>query len=206
MLKKYVCLTPSYRYVKQKYLKNLVKIDHIAHRSFDLSDLKTFYKNQNFKEMHDFYNFPRLNVTATSLKSKCYRVFLSQFNGINNIRIDNFNDYQKYRKINDYVAWTCIHKNDINHVAIEVHDIYEIVRQLQADNTLQLNNPENPIHISKDGNLLQASIVADKINYIFNNGDCQLLPYSFVEFVQRKNNREGFESDNADKIFKSTDN
>ena len=207
MLKKYVYLTPSYRYVKQKFFKNLVKIDHIAHRSFNsrnFQNLQSFYKNQDFVKMNDIYNFPKLNVTATWMKSKCFRVFLSQYNGDSNFIINNYEAYQRLRRVNDYVAWTYIHQNDINHVAIEVDDIYDIVKKIQGDNKLQLNNSENPIQISKDSNLLQASIVADKVQYIFQDGECQLVPYTFVEFVQRKNNREGFESDNAEQIFKST--
>ncbi len=207
MLKKYVYFTPSYRYVKQKYFKNLVKIDHIAHRSFgsrNFQNLQSFYKNQDFVKMNDIYDFPKLNVTATWMKSKCFRVFLSQYNEDSNFIINNFDAYQRLRVVNDYVAWTYIHQNDINHVAIEVDDIYDIVKKIQDDNKLQLNNSENPIQISKDGNLLQASIVADKVQYTFQDGECKLVPYTFVEFVQRKNNREGFESDNAEQIFKST--
>jgi len=189
ILKKYVYFTPSYRYVK---------IDHVAHRSFDLRNLRnlqSFYKNKNFEKMNDIYNFPVLNVTATWMKSKCFRVFLSQYNGNNNFIINNYDSYQRLRRVNDYVAWTYIHKNDINHVAIEVHDIYDIVKKIQDDNKLQLNNSENPIQISK---------VADKVPYTFQDGECQLVPYTFVEFVQRKNNREGFESGNAKEILKST--
>ena len=40
--------------------------------------------------------------------------------------------------------------------------------------------------------------------YKFPDNELHIVPYAFVEFVQRKNNREGFESGNAAQIFKST--
>jgi len=108
------------------------------------------------------------------------------------------------KRENDYVAWTLLHNNDINHIAIEVYDIYEVVKKLKEDGTIQFNNEDNPVNVSKDGNLLQASTVADKILYRFPDNELHIVPYAFVEFIQRKNNREGFESGNAAQIFKST--
>jgi len=204
LLKKYVNLTPTFRLVKKKYFNNHIKIDHIAHRSFNYKTLETLYNNQSFETQKDIYSFPKMNVTATWMKSSCSRVFLSQFNGDNKVVIKNFNDYLNIKQMNDYVAWTYIHKNDINHIAIEVDDIYEIVKKIRNDNLIRLNNEYNPIQISNDGNLLQASTISDKIYHKFTNGDYNLVPYTFVEFVQRKNNRDGFEVENAKEIFKST--
>jgi 4-hydroxyphenylpyruvate dioxygenase-like putative hemolysin len=45
--------------------------------------------------------------------------------------------------------------------------------------------------------------MADKIKYKFIDGEYE-VPRSFVEFVERRNNREGFENNNASKIFNST--
>jgi 4-hydroxyphenylpyruvate dioxygenase-like putative hemolysin len=40
--------------------------------------------------------------------------------------------------------------------------------------------------------------------YTFANGDKREVPYAFVEFIERRNGREGFETKNAAQIFTST--
>jgi 4-hydroxyphenylpyruvate dioxygenase-like putative hemolysin len=145
-----------------------------------------------------------MNVEATWLKSNCFRVFLSQYRGDNNFKINSFEEYKKVQRENDYVAWTLLHNDDINHVAIQVEDIEDIIKNIRQDGTIMLNNENNPIEISTDGKLLQASTVADKIGYKFVNGEVHLVPYTFVEFIQRIDGREGFETRNAARIFTST--
>ncbi len=83
-------------------------------------------------------------------------------------------------------------------------DIEEIIAKIKKDATITLNNEDNPIQVSSDKKLLQASTIADKISYKFPNGEIHLVPYTFVEFIQRKDNREGFETTNAATILKST--
>lgn len=204
LISKYVKLTPTFSYIKKEFFNNNIRIDHIAHRSFGYKHLLDFYRSNSFHKMNDIYLFPNMNVTATWLKSNKYRIFVSQFEGKEQFHINTYEDYLQIKQKNDYVAWTLLHQNDINHVAIAVTDIEEIIKEIKEDGTIQLNNEDNPITISKDGNLLQASTVADKILYKFPDNTQHLVPYAFVEFVQRKNGREGFESTNAAQIFKST--
>ena len=61
----------------------------------------------------------------------------------------------------------------------------------------------NDIQVSKDKNLLLFSIMSETIPYKFNIKTVD-VPYTFIEFIQRKNNRVGFETENAEKIFEST--
>jgi hypothetical protein len=207
---KYVKYTPTFRYVKKYLFNNRVKIDHVAYRSFDYQPLKTYFCQNNFVVQKERYVFENIKTSAIWLKSlnpDCFRIFLSQYDGdeqCKNIKIDSFQDYKTIQKGNDYVAWTLLHKNDINHIAIEVDDIEEIIEKVKIDGTIKLNNEHNPIVKSDDGKLLQASTISDKILYKFPNGDIKIVPYSFVEFIQRKDGREGFETKNATQIFKST--
>jgi len=207
LFKKYVQFTPTFRYITNKFFYNTFKIDHIAHRSFDYKPLVNFYTENSFIKRKDKYDFPNMNVSAIWLQPPYgheFRVFVSQYEGKQNYFIKNYEHYLAIKRENDYVAWTLLHNNDINHIAIEVHDIYEVVKKLREDGTIQFNNEDNPVNVSKDGNLLQASTVSDKILYRFPDNELHIVPYAFVEFIQRKNNREGFESGNAAQIFKST--
>jgi len=201
---KYVKFTPTFRYIKRELFNNRILIDHIAHRSVNYQHPIDFYNTRLYTLKNDIYNFPHMNVKATWMKSNCCRVFISQYEGKENFKINNFEDYKRIKNENDYVAWTLLHGNDINHVALEVRDIHDIIEKIKRDGTIQLNNENNPIKVSKDGNLLQASTIADKIYYKFPDGEGHLVPYTFVEFVERRNKREGFESENAKEIFKST--
>lgn len=204
-LSKYIKYTPTFRYIKRELFKNYINIDHIAHRSFDYEKLINYYTSKNFTLKKDKYNFEKINVEATWLQADCFRVFVSQYKGDENkFKIHSFEDYKNIQKENDYVAWTLLHNHDINHLAIQVDDIEDILSKIKQDGTILLNNEKDPIEVSRDGKLLQASTVADKISYKFPNGEVHLVPYTFVEFVQRIGGREGFETKNAAKIFTST--
>jgi hypothetical protein len=83
-----------------------------------------------------------------------------------------------------------------------------------------LNDAGGKIKISADGALLQSSTVARMVNAEFANNKKQSIAGSYVEFAERKilpqyrhlsadainrsHRREGFEANNADKIFEST--
>lgn len=203
-INKYIKHNPTFKYIQENFFNNNINIDHIAHRSFDYEHLKSFYINNNFTLKNDKYLFDKMNVEATWLKSDSFRVFISQYRGSNNFNINTFQDYKNIQKDNDYVAWTLLHGSDINHIAIQVNDIEEIIHKIKEDGTVQLNNEDNPIERSADGKLLQASTLADKILYRFPDGKNHLVPYAFVEFVQRIDGREGFETKNATRIFTST--
>jgi hypothetical protein len=145
-----------------------------------------------------------MGVHAIWLRHPSFRVFLSQYEEPVHQQIKSYEDYERVQKQNDYVAWTLLHKDDINHIAIQVPNLDTMVDIIKRDGHLRLNNPDKPIEESADGNLRQASTVADKMAYTFPNGDTRAVPYAFVEFIERRNGREGFETKNAAQIFTST--
>lgn len=198
--------------------------DHIAIRTFDKNNIsKKLINTYNFTKMNDNFNFPKHNANAIWFKnydSKFRRIFLSEYNGIYNDKILTNSDtdmnkiqhyinnpnkmpYNEYLKIldkNQYLAWTILNKNTINHLAFQVDDIYNIIDNIP--NNIKLSSS---IQISSDGLLLQTSTVADMVKHKFACGNEEWLPGSFVEFIERKNNRDGFDENNANVIFKSTE-
>ena len=100
---------------------------------------------------------------------------------------------------NHYVAWTLLFPYEINHIGFEVDNIKDVYMNLKK-NGFQMNGD---IQVSNDQDLLQFSLKADKVNYSFLEGTRSVYG-SFIEFVERKNNREGFYTRNASKIFEST--
>ena len=129
---KYIKFTPTFRYIKRELFNNKIIIDHIAHRSLNYDHLIQFYQNRLYTLKNDIYKFPHMNVNATWMKSDCCRVFISQYEGKEKFFINNFSDYQKIKNENDYLAWTLLHGNDINHVALEVKDIHNIIERINC--------------------------------------------------------------------------
>jgi len=202
---KYYQHTPSFHYVQRRFFpKTPLVFDHVAHRSFGYTPILSYYAYLGFRQQHDHYNFPNMSVHAIWLRHPSFRVFLSQYEEPVFHQIKSYEDYERIQKQNDYVAWTLLHKDDINHIAIQVPNLEEMVDKVKRDGHLPLNNPDKPIEESEDGNLRQASTVADKMVYTFPNGDKREVPYAFVEFIERRNGREGFETKNAAQIFTST--
>jgi hypothetical protein len=208
LLQKYIRNTPAYPYIIKNYF-HYAFIDHIAHRSLDYESLIGHYERSGFKVQDTMYFFPSMAVEAKWLKyeknDNVYRIFVSQYTKPNDYKIESYRDYKNIQVDNDYVAWTLLHRFDINHIAIRTDNIYDLATKLKKDSNIELNNPEDPITVSKDGRLLQMSTKADTIEYTFPNGEVADVPYTFIEFVQRIDGREGFESDNALQIFTSTD-
>jgi hypothetical protein len=202
---KYYQHTPSFHYVKQRFFANKeIRFDHVAHRSLCYLPILRYYSSLQFEVQKDQYQFPHMKVHATWMKHPSFRVFLSQYEDYAFQDIKSYQDYERIQKQNDYLAWTLLHRDDINHVAIQVDNLDEMIESIKRDGHLRLNHPEHPIEESADGKLRQASTVADKIMYHFRNGDKKEVPYAFVEFIERKEGREGFETKNASKIFTST--
>ena len=202
---KYSQHTPSFHYVKRRFFPTTPLVfDHIAHRSFNYNSILSYYTSMQFQQQTDNYWFPHMGVHAIWLKHPSFCVFLSRYERPVFYSIKSYEDYQQIRKQNDYVAWTLLHKDDINHIAIRVPNLDEMVEKIKEDGYLRLNNDNHPIEESMDGKLRQASTVADKIMYTFPNGDKHEVPCSFVEFVERREGREGFETKNAARIFTST--
>ncbi|GAB3540652.1 2-oxoadipate dioxygenase/decarboxylase family protein [Spirosoma fluminis] len=135
-------------------------------------------------------------------------------------------DYKTLLAESEYAAWVIYNRYYLNHFTISVHNlrsgyntIDEFVAFLQARG-FKLNSAGGTIKVSPDGDLRQASTVAQLIDADFADGDTFRIAGSYVEFAERRvlpqfnhlpaeeitraHRREGFETGNADKIFEST--
>ena len=229
-VKKYIDLTPSFCKILKTFSHPI--LDHYAIRSFNLSNsLKPIIKSK-FQQKPDSFHFPKHHATATWFYNPNFqipRIFASQYNSVftdpnlinSNLDLNEINFYIQnpnkkpsfylYQVLNDknqYLAWTLLHRDFINHVAFEVQNIHQTT-QLFKEKRFKINNEENPIQVSQDGLLLQSSIQADKIKYPFLEKE-EWIPAGFVEFIERRIDpntgvkREGFETQNANVIFDST--
>ena len=124
-----------------------------------------------------------------------------QWNIDNPTGLLSYDLYEQLYKKNQYLAWTLAHRKNINHIGIEVQNIEKVAEKVSE--FLPLNNPESPIQISEDGNLLQCSTKSTVYPYKFEEGHYD-IPYNFIEFIERKNGREGFSEKNANIVFNST--
>ena len=115
--------------------------------------------------------------------------------------IMSYDLYTQIYEKNQYLAWTLVHRNNVNHIALEVENIEDIAKKVSE--FLPLNNPQTPIQISEDGNLLQCSTKATLYPFKFEEGSYD-IPFNFIEFIERKNNRRGFSEKNANVVFLST--
>jgi hypothetical protein len=141
-------------------------------------------------------------------------------------RIPTLEDYLTLSKESEYAAWVIYNRYYLNHFTISVHNLKEGYNTI-ADfniflerNGFTLNDSGGKIKVSPDGNLLQSATVAEMIEATFANGVKHRISGSYVEFAERKvlkqfehlpssaikreHRREGFEANNADKIFEST--
>ena len=221
--------------IQQKYNKHILGIDHIAFRSL-YKGMNTIDKNM-YEKKSEIFNFPEYNVKANeyykinnSISNEYpLRIFSSYYVGEHHYssRISrmihlmknnefgdlySYDDYMTIYKWNQYVAWTMIHKDTINHIAYRVDNIEKVTETLIKDgfNFLPSQNGiessvNNMLNISPDGKLLQSSLISNKKLYKFTDG-YHAIPYTFIEFVERKDGREGFAESNANKIMHSTKN
>jgi 4-hydroxyphenylpyruvate dioxygenase-like putative hemolysin len=75
----------------------------------------------------------------------------------------------------------------------------------KVKNILPLNNPDAPLQVSEDKKLLQFSTKSTLYPVKFKEGAFE-IPRNFIEFIERKDNREGFSEKNANVVFNSTSN
>ena len=135
-------------------------------------------------------------------------------------------DYISLLNESEYAAWVIYNRYYLNHYTISVHYLKEGFNQLKQFNEflerngIQLNDAGGKIKVSPDGLLLQSSTVAQVIEASFANNEKHPIAGSYVEFaerrvlptfahlpaneIRREHRREGFEANNADKIFEST--
>ncbi|MEY3563781.1 MAG: hypothetical protein RLZZ294_1787 [Bacteroidota bacterium] len=141
-------------------------------------------------------------------------------------RVPTKADYLALLEESEYAAWVIYNRYYLNHYTISVHYLKEGYHQLEQFNAflerngIKLNDAGGKIKTSPDGLLLQSSTVAQVLEASFANDEKLSIAGSYVEFAERrvlpafthipKNQlrrehlREGFEANNADKIFEST--
>ena len=115
----------------------------------------------------------------------------------------SYHDYLKIYNWNQYVAWTMLHKDTVNHIAFQVDDLQKITNSMMNNGFTFSKVNDQIINTSPDGNLLQSSHMSIKTLYKFTDG-YHNVPYTFLEFVERRNGREGFSESNANQIMHST--
>ncbi|GAB4039714.1 2-oxoadipate dioxygenase/decarboxylase family protein [Spirosoma gilvum] len=135
-------------------------------------------------------------------------------------------DYQRLLDESEYAAWVIYNRYYLNHFTISVHNLkpgYNTIDEYVAfleRRGFRLNTAGGTIKVSPDGDLRQASTVAQMIDAEFAGEDVHRIAGSYVEFAERRvlpqfrdlpaeqitrqHRREGFETGNADKIFEST--
>ncbi|MBN1951084.1 MAG: DUF1338 domain-containing protein [Bacteroidales bacterium] len=135
-------------------------------------------------------------------------------------------EYQTLLNESEYAAWVIYNRYYLNHYTISVHMLPEAFNTLDRFNRfleeigIILNTAGGKIKTSQDGLLLQSSSVSALKEAVFGCGSISKIPGSYVEFAERRvlpqfehlpkneirpqHRREGFEAQNADKIFEST--
>lgn len=167
-------------------------------------------------------------VTADPVNS----INLDDANAVDNFlhsglwQLPTLEDYLTLSKESEYAAWVIYNRYYLNHFTISVHNLkdgYNTIADFNAfleRNGFTLNDSGGKIKVSEDRSLLQSSTVAEMIEATFANGVNHRISGSYVEFAERKvleqfqnlpyseikraHRREGFEANNADKIFEST--
>jgi len=135
-------------------------------------------------------------------------------------------DYVKLLEESEYAAWVIYNRYYLNHYTISVHALKDGYNTLEEFDTfvealgIKLNNSGGVIKISGDKLLKQSSTVAEMQEATFADGQTMSIAGSYVEFAERlvlpqyanlpageiktAHRRDGFETNNADKIFEST--
>ncbi|WP_343704477.1 DUF1338 domain-containing protein [Chitinophaga sp.] len=135
-------------------------------------------------------------------------------------------DYKVLAEESEYAAWVIYNRYYLNHFTISVHNLQPGYNTVADFNTFlekhgfRLNDSGGKIKTSPDKGLLQSSTVARMIEATFANDEKHAIAGSYVEFaerrvlpqfaqlppseIRREHRREGFEANNADKIFEST--
>ncbi len=135
-------------------------------------------------------------------------------------------EYNTLLQESEYAAWVIYNRYYLNHYTISVHSLKEGYNTLEQFNGflesigIKLNTSGGKIKQSADGLLLQSSTVAPMLEATFAGGEKMKIAGSYVEFAERRvlpqfthlpagqirpeHRRDGFETNNADKIFEST--
>lgn len=130
-------------------------------------------------------------------------------------------EYERLRKDSEYAAWTMVFGFNINHFTVSVQlmktfsDIHGLNDHIIKDLKIPMNTTGGLTKGTPDLRLEQSSTLAVQIPVLLQDG-LKRLPYAFVEFAFRypksgfkadgmwDSYYQGFVSNNADKIFEST--
>lgn len=141
-------------------------------------------------------------------------------------RVPTMEDYNLLAAESEYASWVIYNRYYLNHFTISIHNLKAGYNDIASFNNFlekhgfKLNTSGGKIKTSPDGALLQSATVAEMIEATFADGEKQKISGSYVEFAERKvlpayqhlapeqikreHRRDGFEANNADKIFEST--
>ena len=145
-------------------------------------------------------------------------------------RTPTLTDYLRLAEESEYAAWVIYNRYYLNHFTISVHNLPANFNTIDAFNRyldsrgFNLNNSGGKAKKSPDGLLNQGSTVAGMVDATFSDGQGGTIVHrisgSYVEFaerlvlpqfahlkpeeIRRHHRRDGFEAQNADKIFEST--
>lgn len=120
-------------------------------------------------------------------------------------------EYEQILAESDYGAWTLMNGNRVNHCTIAVSFLNQPYNRLETLMKIARDQWRLPLHndgaiqySSDEGAIKQSSTIAITNPVMFRGSSTVLkIPGSFVEFIER--DREGFEAQNANAIFESTD-
>ena len=151
---KFIESSPQFLNLSTKMFNRCYKLDHFAYRSFNMVPIAKRFMNERYALENDKYEFTN-NVSARWLSHARHPfLFVSQYNGIandsklkQNTKINiaeletiikereklSYSMYKEIARTNQYLAWTLLFENQINHVAFQVADIEEAVRQIKTD-------------------------------------------------------------------------
>lgn len=212
-------------YLMLKYPYIMPKIDHIAFRFLSKEEWLEFHNSMdNDFVCRDRLDFPLKSTDKYYKHAHWYshpyfpRVFCSyidvldedkdEINIINDTSMTVKEQYDGLKKLDQYLAWTTIWKDDINHLAFDLSDYPGDFEDIIGDMIHGLNLEMNKfgshggiVMVSRDGLLRQCSTKSDIVDDI---------PKSYIEFVDRKRDesgkiRDGFDTFSANNIFESTD-
>ena len=135
-------------------------------------------------------------------------------------------EYKTLLAESEYAAWVIYNRYYLNHYTISIHELkngYNTLEEFNdflVSNGVKLNNSGGVIKTSDDQLLRQSSTVSALYDATFSDGKSIEIAGSYVEFAERsvleqfkdlpkdqikpEHRRDGFETNNADKIFEST--
>lgn len=135
-------------------------------------------------------------------------------------------EYELLLNESEYAAWVIYNRYYLNHYTISIHELMDGYNTLEEFNSflesigVKLNSSGGKIKTSADGLLRQSSTVSALYDAKFADDRILKIAGSYVEFAERsvlpafkdlkkeeirsQHRRDGFETNNADKIFEST--